>query len=87
LSKNKSKNKKIYPKTAQKTVPINSAFDDGIIESQKGEFSKSFEFIDINYHAIREEEKIDTFAKYCEFLNFFNFYITFCVILFFEQLD
>lgn len=71
---NKSRNKhiRIFPKTAQKTVPVKNAFDDGIIESQKGEYSKSFEFIDINYHAIREDDQIDTFAKYCEFLNFFN---------------
>ena len=74
-NKNKSdkhKTRKLIPKTAQKTVPIENAFDDGIIESCSGEFSKSFEFLDINYHAIREDDQIDTFAKYCEFLNFFN---------------
>ena len=81
LSKNKSKNRKVFPKTAQKTVPISSAYDDGIIESQKGEYSKSFEFIDINYHAIREDEQIDTFAKYCEFLNFFNSTINLQIII------
>ena len=68
----KVKTRKVIPKTAQKTIPILNAFDDGIIESHKGEFSKSFVFLDINYHAIREDDQINTFAKYCEFLNFFN---------------
>ena len=64
--------KKVMPKTAQKTIPIVNAYDDGIIESRSGEFSKSFEFLDINYHAAREDDQVDIFAKYCEFLNFFN---------------
>ncbi|WMJ77849.1 ATP-binding protein [Sedimentibacter sp. MB35-C1] len=64
--------KKSFSKTAQKTVPIVNACDDGIIEPIKGEFSKSFEFLDINYHAARDEEQVNIFARYCEFLNFFN---------------
>lgn len=68
----KPKTRVDIPKTAQKTIPILNAFDDGIIESRKGEFSKSFVFLDINYHSIREDEQVNTFAKYCEFLNFFN---------------
>lgn len=68
----KTSRKNMFPKTAQKSVPILNAFDDGLIESKKGEYSKSFEFLDINYHAVREDDQIDIFAKYCEFLNFFN---------------
>jgi len=72
IKNNKRTKKSAIPKTTQKTVPILNAWDDGIIEMKKGEFSKSFEFLDINYHAAREDNQIDIFAKYCEFLNFFN---------------
>ena len=66
-------NQKIkLPNTSQKTIPIINAYDDGIIESKTGEYSKTLEFLDINYHAVREDSQIDIFAKYCEFLNFFS---------------
>ncbi len=60
------------PKTAQKTIPISNVFDDGIIETRKGEFSKTLQFLDINYSSAREEEQFSMFTKYCNLLNYFN---------------
>lgn len=68
--KNKIKVKKSA--TSQTTIPISSIHEDGIIETKKGEYSKTLQFIDINYHIAREDDQIDIFSKYCEFLNFFN---------------
>lgn len=58
--------------TSQNTVPILNTYEDGIIETKKGEYSKTLQFLDINYHLARDDDQEDIFSKYCEFLNFFN---------------
>lgn len=60
------------PKTSQKTIPISNTFVDGIIETRKGEFSKTLQFLDINYNSEREEAQLSMFTKYCNLLNYFN---------------
>lgn len=35
-------------------------------------FFKSFSFKDINYQVSKQEDQEEVFAKYCEFLIFFN---------------
>lgn len=64
--------KRVLPKTAQQTVPYLMAYDDGIIETKKGAFSKTIQFFDINYQIARQDDKEDIFIKYCELLNYFN---------------
>ncbi|WP_326910663.1 VirB4-like conjugal transfer ATPase, CD1110 family [Sedimentibacter sp. MB31-C6] len=72
ISKNKKCKRIRRSNSAQGTIPITNIYEDGIIETKKGEYSKTLQFIDINYHIAREDDQIDIFAKYCEFLNFFN---------------
>lgn len=67
-----SKAKKLKPNTSQKTIPIVNIFDDGILEMREGFFSKTLQFLDINYNAAKEEEQLDMFTKYCNLLNYFN---------------
>lgn len=64
--------KRVLPRTAQQTVPYLMAYDDGIIEINKGTFSKTIQFYDINYQIARQDDKEDIFIKYCELLNYFN---------------
>ncbi|MDD2433211.1 MAG: ATP-binding protein [Clostridia bacterium] len=64
--------KSAIPKTAQQTVPYLRAYDDGIIETRKGSFSKTIKFKDINYQIARHDDKEDIFVKYCDLLNYFN---------------
>ena len=66
------KAKKVIPKTAQQTIPYLRAYDDGIIETENGRFSKTIKFHDINYQIARHDDKEDIFVKYCDLLNFFN---------------
>ena len=46
--------------------------DDGIIEIEKGLYSKSIFFNDLNYQIARDEDKEDIFIKYGLLLNFFD---------------
>ncbi len=68
----KNKLNKPRPNTAQKTIPITSVFDDGIIETRKNEFSKTLQFTDVNYNSAKDEEQLSMFTKYCNLLNYFN---------------
>ena len=66
------KGQNIIPKTSQQTVPYIRANDDGIIELNRGRYSKTIKFKDINYQIARHEDKEDIFVKYCDLLNYFN---------------
>lgn len=46
--------------------------EDGVCEVEKGVFSKTIKFADINYEIAKKEDQVDIFSKYCEFLNYFN---------------
>lgn len=68
----KNKLNKPRPNTAQRTIPIISIYDDGIIETRKNEFSKTLQFTDVNYNSAKDEEQLSMFTKYCNLLNYFN---------------
>lgn len=61
------------PKYVQDTIPyINVYPDNGLIETEQGVFTKSYELKDINYQIAKEIEQEDMFVKYGEFLNAFD---------------
>lgn len=73
LKKEKSAKKKVrIPKTTQQSIPYSMAFEDGILLHGRNRYSKSFQFKDINYQVAKQEDQEEVFAKYCEFLNFFD---------------
>ena len=60
------------PKTAQKTVPYERLYADGLVRLGDGLFSKSIQFQDINYQIARQDDQENIFIKYGEFLNYFD---------------
>lgn len=73
LKKEKNSKKKVrIPKTTQQSIPYSFAFEDGILHHGKNRYSKSFQFKDINYQVAKQEDQEEVFAKYCDFLNFFD---------------
>jgi type IV secretory pathway VirB4 component len=77
LKKDNKKNKKTpkkknkIPKTAQDTISFEKVYDDGIIYSN-GFFSKQVIFEDINYQTLRDDEQVNLFYRYSQFLNSFD---------------
>ena len=59
-------------KSAQNTLPFRMITGDGIIEIEKGLYSKSVFFNDINYQIGKDEDKLDIFTKYGLLLNYFD---------------
>ena len=47
-------------------------FENGICEVTEGLYSKTIQFADINYQSVRDEDKEDVFAKYCEMINYID---------------
>ncbi|OMD35657.1 VirB4-like conjugal transfer ATPase, CD1110 family [Paenibacillus odorifer] len=71
-SQKKAKRKVRVPKNVQQSIPYSLVSDDGILQHGKVRFSKTFALIDINYQVGKQDDQEEVFAKYCEFLNFFD---------------
>ena len=72
MLKKKSK-KLIVPKTVQDTIPYLHVYPEtGIIETEPGEFTKSYLLDDVNYQVAKDAEQEEMFLKYAEFMNSFD---------------
>ena len=58
--------------TIQSTIPYRKVYKNGIIETAKGVFTKSYALKDINYQIAQEDDQITMFVNYCKFLNSFD---------------
>ena len=74
MKKAKKAAKKLkIPRTVQESIPYENVYPkDGIIETSKGVFTKSYLLKDINYQIAKQNEQEDMFVKYTEFLNSFD---------------
>lgn len=61
----KVKNKK----STQQSIHFLNLYDDGLMEVEKGVYSKTFAFEDINYKIANQSDQEDIFIQYKEFLN------------------
>lgn len=62
--------------SAQDTISYQEMRPDGICIVQKGYYTKTIQFYDINYQLARNEDKNIIFENYCDFLNYFDKSIT-----------
>ena len=76
MMKNKKQNKKflgakkaVIPKTAQKTIPFQEAYENGLFLNYDGSYSLIFSFENIDYSLFRDEEKQEIYKKYTHLLN------------------
>lgn len=63
------KEKFVVPKGVQDVIPITAIYDDGIFQTGKDKFSKTYKFSDINYAVASREDKEVMFLEYSELLN------------------
>ena len=57
------------PKTAQQAIPIQRAWEDGIMLLGRGKYAKTWRFTDINYAVASREDKESLFLRYSDILN------------------
>ncbi len=76
-----AKNKQKLPKTVQESIPYNRIYQNGIIESAGGLFSKAYTLEDINFSIAPEEEQKEIFMDYEKMLNSFSERNSFQIII------
>ena len=60
------------PKSTQDDLPYVADYDEGLFEVEPYKFSKCYEVRDINYLTAKEDEAVQIFCKWGEFLNYFD---------------
>ena len=58
--------------TLQDTLPYRRVYNNGVIETERGVYTKSYLLKDVNYQAARYEDQTTMFLKYSELLNSFD---------------
>ncbi|MDL2232366.1 conjugal transfer protein TraE, partial [Ruminococcaceae bacterium OttesenSCG-928-L11] len=64
--------RKDKPQTAQQTIPYKEMYRDGICRVRDRFYTKCVTFNDVNYQLAQNEDKMQIFESYCDFLNFFD---------------
>ena len=67
--KTKANNGTIIPRTVQESIPYVSTYSDGIIEIERGVYTKSYRIPDVSFDQASQNEQIRIFDSYCEMLN------------------
>lgn len=73
----KAKLKGDIPESAQDTIPYRNIYKDGIMESEKGFFTLTVAFEDINYQLLDNDPKNTLFEWWCRLINSFDYEIPF----------
>lgn len=73
--------------TAQSSIPFIKIYDDGICYLGDDRYSLTFSFDDTNYSNTEENSRLQTFEKYCEFLNAFDDSVQFQIHINSKQLS
>lgn len=60
------------PKTVQDSIPVEGFLDDGIFETSKGTFTRSYYLEDINFNMATDDEQLSMFSAFSDLLNSFN---------------
>lgn len=69
---NKAKHTGKVAESAQKTIPYEALYPDGIMESEPGYYTRMIEFDDREYHLTDDDTKNGIFENHCDFLNYFD---------------
>lgn len=68
----KEKEKRKIPKNTIETIPYIKMCENDMTMLEKEVYSKTFEFTDINYSIMKQEQQEDIFLIYGKLLNYFN---------------
>lgn len=60
------------PDTAQKTIPYRKVYVNGIIEGEKGVFTKCYKLTDINFRTARQDIQDEMYLAYGDLVNYFS---------------
>ncbi len=72
LKKKRSELTSNKPNSAQKTIPYETMYQDGLCKVRDNYYSKTIQFYDVNYQLARQSEQENIFDLYMQFLNYFD---------------
>ena len=77
------KNKKAVslPKTIQQSIPYVHIYENGVIETTPGVFTKSYKLEDVNFKIAPDQEQMDIFYAFGQFLNSFSSEVKFQIVI------
>ena len=85
-NKNKQQAKRL-PTTIQDSIPYSYVYENGIIETLPGHFTKSYKLKDINFQSASNDDQENLFVAYNDFLNSFGSEIMLQVVIFNRDID
>ena len=80
-TKKKKQVKQKIPKTVQQSIPYINIFDNGVIETEPGVFSKAYRLEDVNFKIAPDAEQVEIFTAFGQFLNSFSPEVKFQIII------
>ena len=72
MQKRKSKKSKKIPDTAQKSIPFETMYPDGVCKVNENFYNRMIELSDVNYELLGEADKKDFHKKYKQLINYFD---------------
>ena len=75
------------PKTVQQSIPFCAVYDNGIIETTPGEFTKTYAMKDVNFNSSNENAQYEIFEQYGKFLNSFDDKATVQITIYNKTID
>lgn len=88
IKKKKNKTNPLFrkiPKTVQESIPYKYVYDNGIIETEEGIFTKTYKMEDVNFKIAPEEDQKSIFLQYEKVLNSFSPGTKFQVLIYNHQ--
>ena len=73
--------------STQRTICYSRMYENGMAMLVPGYWSSTIKFIDRNYQLLDRDGKVDVFARYCEFLNYFDSQIHFQISVINRAID
>ena len=67
----KKKEKRTTKRTVQQSIPYTQVYDNGVIETSPGVFTKAYRLEDVNFKIAQPEEQMDIFKAYGQLINTF----------------
>ena len=69
------------PRTVQQSIPYVHVYDNGVIETEPGVFTKAYKLEDVNFKIAQDVEQLSIFQAYGAFLNSFPENVRFQIVI------
>lgn len=69
------------PKTVQESIPFKNLYENGVIETEDGVFTKAYRLMDVDFNLASDDKQMAIYKLYGSFLNSFSSNISFQMLI------